>query len=246
MFNYIFNNSRKILINIFVFLSYFVYQYLFVFIMAFMNIDYFKLSINNKYLCNFIFNSIYILILLFIYRKELKEEAKDYKENYSNYIKKYFEIYLIGIILMGLSNFLLQKITPTSLSGNEEAVRKLIKLLPVYMTFSTVIFAPIIEEVIFRKIIKNIFGNNVLFVIISGLLFGLLHVTNFKDMNEIIHSIPYIIMGIDFAYIYYKTKNIFTTITFHSFHNLILLSYLSKWRGWWHRFPPEGAHHAAR
>ena len=216
MFNYIFNNSRKILINIFVFLSYFVYQYLFVFIMAFMNIDYFKLS-------NFIFNSIYILILLFIYRKELKEEAKDYKKNYSNYIKKYFEIYLIGIILMGLSNFLLQKITPTSLSGNEEAVRKLIKLLPVYMTFSTVIFAPIIEEVIFRKTIKNIFGNNVLFVIISGLLFGLLHVTNFKDMNEIIHSIPYIIMGIDFAYIYYKTKNIFTTITFHSFHNLILL-----------------------
>ena len=223
MFNYIFNNSRKILINIFVFLSYFVYQYLFVFIMAYMNINYFKLSINNKYLCNFIFNSIYILILLFIYRKELKEEAKDYKKNYSNYIKKYFEIYLIGIILMGLSNTLLQKITPTSLSGNEEAVRKLIKLLPVYMTFSTVIFAPIIEEVIFRKTIKNIFGNNVLFVIISGLLFGLLHVTNFKDMNEIIHSIPYIIMGIDFAYIYYKTKNIFTTITFHSFHNLILL-----------------------
>ena len=59
----------------------------------------------------------------------------------------------------------------------------------------------------------------------SGLIFGLIHVvgTGNEGINEILMGIPYIIMGLDFAYIYAKTKNIFTTMTLHSIHNLTLL-----------------------
>ena len=47
--------------------------------------------------------------------------------------------------------------------------------------------------------------------------------TGHEGINEILMGIPYIIMGLDFAYIYAKTKNIFTTMTLHSIHNLTLL-----------------------
>ena len=60
--------------------------------------------------------------------------------------------------------------------------------------------------------------------IISGFIFGLVH-TNITDntFNDFLVAIPYIIMGIDFSYIYSKSDNIFTTIIYHSMHNLILL-----------------------
>ena len=123
---------------------------------------------------------------------------------------------------MGISNVFLQHITHLEMSGNEESIRLLINKIPLYMAFSSIIYAPFIEEIIFRKTIKNVIKNKYIFIIISGFVFGIVHVTNYKDLSEILMSIPYIIMGIDFAYIYYKTNNIFTTMTFHLCHNLIL------------------------
>jgi membrane protease YdiL (CAAX protease family) len=91
------------------------------------------------------------------------------------------------------------------------------------MIFSSVIYAPFVEEIIFRKSIKNVIKNPYIFIIISGFLFGILHINDYKNFSEILMGIPYIIMGLDFAYIYHKTNNIFTTMTFHFCHNLILL-----------------------
>ena len=60
-------------------------------------------------------------------------------------------------------------------------------------------------------------------IILSGIIFGLAHITDPSNMTELLFSIPYIVMGIIFALIYSRTNNIFTTITFHLCHNLILL-----------------------
>ena len=118
---------------------------------------------------------------------------------------------------------IIYKITNQKLSGNEEAIRSYIKEFPLYMIFSSIIYAPFVEEIIFRKTIKDVIKNKYLFIIIAGLIFGIIHISNYRDINEIMHSISYIIMGINFAYIYYRTNNIFTTMTFHFCHNLVLL-----------------------
>ncbi len=211
---------KKIINNILIFISYFIYNFLFKLVAYSFNINYYTLDMKGKLIFSFISCTIYLLIIIFLYRKELKEEIKDFK---FKYITKYFIFYLAGIIIMALINTLLSKITNQSYSGNETLIREYIDKYPLYMFFSSVIFAPVIEEFIFRKSVKNIFKNKYLFIIISGLLFGISHITNFKDINELLFSIPYIIMGIDFAYIYHKTNNIFTTMAFHLGHNLILL-----------------------
>ena len=124
---------------------------------------------------------------------------------------------------MYISNLIITRVTNQSLSGNESITRELIDKSLIYMIFSVLIFSPIAEELIFRKALKNIFNNKFLFIIVAGLIFGLLHVTDYTKSTELLFAIPYIIMGIDFAYIYYKTNNIFTTLTLHMCHNLVLL-----------------------
>lgn len=216
---------KKIIKNLLILLSYFLYEAIVLIIINALDIDVSKLNFIQKNIYLFVIDIIYLVSLVFIYRKELKEDFKDFKENGAGYIFKYAPLYLLGVILMGITNALLVKVTGMEMSTNEQNVRTLIKYYTLYMSFSSVMYAPIVEELIFRKSIKNLFNDNVLFVLMSGLIFGLIHVvgTGNEGINEILMGIPYIIMGLDFAYIYAKTKNIFTTMTLHSIHNLTLL-----------------------
>ena len=59
-------------------------------------------------------------------------------------------------------------------------------------------------------------------IIISGLIFGLIHISGDVTINNFLMSIPYMIMGWTFGYIYYESDNIFTTMTLHFVHNTIL------------------------
>ena len=216
--------AKKIIVNFVTFFSYFVYEYLFIAIFQVFNLDFFKLNMFGRIVFLSITNLTFMIFLCFIYKKELKEDWIDFLKNKKEYLKKYVVYYMIGVILMGFSNIVIQKLTNTSISGNEEAIRSYIKSFPIYMSFTSIIYAPFVEEMIFRKSIKNIINNKYIFIVLSGVIFGALHITDYSDVNQILLGIPYIIMGLDFAYIYYKTNNIFTTMTFHIIHNFILLA----------------------
>ncbi len=213
---------KRIIKNLLVFVSYFVYEYVVIILLDYFGIDYPKLDYTKKVAIIFAINVLFMLFIFLIYKKELSKDINDFKVNYKEYLSKNIGLYLTGVLLMALSNILLQFITHLEISGNEESVRSLISRIPLFMAFSSIIYAPFVEEIIFRKIVKNIINNKYIFIIISGVIFGVLHITNYMDINEILMGIPYIIMGIDFAYIYHKTNNIFTTMTFHLCHNLIL------------------------
>ena len=203
---------NKVFFNLIIFFSYFIYNHVSILFIINMNKSNMSLILLFKDL-------VHIIFLLFIYRKELIIDLK--KINIKTVIK-HIPYYLIGI--MYCSNLLISKITNSIISTNEEIVRKSIKLMPIYMSFTTVIYAPIVEEIIFRKTFKNIFKNNYLFIIISGIIFGFVHIKLSNNINkELLMTIPYIIMGIDLSYIYYKSDNIFTTMIIHSIHNFVLL-----------------------
>lgn len=216
--------NKTIIKNSLIFLSYFFYQLLVFFIVSLFNINVKNFSFVQKNIYLFITDLIYLIILVYLYKDELKSDLSKFKKNGDKLITKYFPIYLLGVFLMGISNMIVSSITKIEISSNEEAVRTLIKFYPVYMIFSSVIYAPIVEELIFRKSIRKIFDDKVVFILISGFLFGLVHVIgSSSSLNEILMGIPYIVMGIDLAYIYYKSDNIFTTMFIHSMHNFILL-----------------------
>lgn len=75
---------------------------------------------------------------------------------------------------MMISNIIIQLIYPST-ADNEAAIQNALTIMPIYIAFSSCIFAPFAEEIIFRKSLRKVFNNDVLFIIFSGLLFGLVH-----------------------------------------------------------------------
>ncbi len=217
-------NMKKIILkNSFMFFFYFVYGIIPLTILYMLNINTNNFNNLEKNIYLISTKLIYLLFAILVYRKELKEDLIKLKGNYVNNINKFMPIYIIGVLLMAISNTIISNITGTNLSGNEITIRNSIKLFPVYMTFSTVIFAPIVEEITFRKTFKNIITNKYFFVIISGIMFGIVHASSPFGINEYLMTIPYVLMGMVLSYIYYKSDNIFISMTIHALHNLILL-----------------------
>ena len=89
-------------------------------------------------------------------------------------------------------------------------------LIPVIIT--QCILAPITEEIVFRKTIKDLIENNILYIFVSSFLFGFIHV----GFNLTPAIFTYIFTGIIFNLIYLKVKNIKPIIYGHILFNTVL------------------------
>lgn len=168
-------------------------------------------------------------VLFLIYKKEVINDFKAFTSNKGKWFFKYLGLFIGSVVVMGALNLILSKITNMTSSENEELVRELIKKLPVYMTISTIIYAPFVEEMLFRKCVRKIIAGNdklvkIAYVLISAIIFGLVHVLTLDaTFNDILMGIPYMVVGLSLGYIYVKTDNVFSTVQFHLMHNTILL-----------------------
>ncbi|MEG2311348.1 MAG: type II CAAX endopeptidase family protein [Bacilli bacterium] len=208
------------IIGLSVVLLYFIFNTFQIIPLSLMGIDYNNMRLISKVCYLLGTELLFIIILFLIYKKKLTKDFKDYISNFKPYMKKYMEYWALAFGLMIISNILIITIFPNSISANQETINSIFKTAPLYMIFSAVIFAPFVEEIVFRLSFKNIFKNNTLFIILSGLVFGLLHVVgNFNNWIDLIYIIPYSIPGIVFAYTLVKSKNIFIPISLHLFHN---------------------------
>lgn len=198
---------------------------------AIFKIDLNKLSNGMKIAYEFSCNLGFMLVIFMLYQDSIIDNLKKYLKDFKKNFKLSFSYYIVGFIIMIISNNIISIFFSEATANNEQAVRSLIDLYPLYMLFSVSIYAPFVEELIFRKSIKDIvlaFGDNkitkYLYIIISGLIFSSLHVLGTtSSFLDYLYIIPYLALGISFAALYYKTDNIFTTITMHSLHNTIAI-----------------------
>lgn len=214
----------NILLSIIIFLLYYFFPYIFDFILEILKVDLDKFSVAFIIALLVIIEVIPILFLVIIYRKDLKEEFKIHKDTFMNNLDKYIRLWIFALILMTTSNALIQLFTESEISNNEQAVRNITNLLPIYSLFTTCICAPIGEELAYRKTIGNIFTNKKLAIVMSGLIFGLAHVLGtYTGLADLLYIIPYGLFGSVFMYMYLDSKSIWTTITIHFLHNTILM-----------------------
>ena len=171
------------------------------------------------------FSTVILFFILFIiYRKDLKKDFKDFIKNKDDYLDVGIRYWIIGLIIMFVCNYILNIVLKAGGAANEKAVQTLIKSFPLIMIIDAGILAPFNEEIVFRKSIKDAVNNKWIFYILTFLLFGGAHVI--KSSNTILDYlfiIPYGALGVAFAAAYYKTKNVFTNISMHMMHNLILI-----------------------
>lgn len=217
--------NKKTLTGIGVFLLYF-------FVTELQGLPFWILKINTTTIPMFL-KMIYMLAIqillissiLYIYKKDIKKNIIDLKKNHQVYFKKYLKYWFIAIGLMMISNFIILLINPNNMANNEEAVRQMFNNTPIFTFIQAVILAPLLEELVFRKSFRYMFSNNIMFVILSGLVFGSFHVVgSFESLFDLIYIIPYSVPGLVFAYTLTKNDNIFIPIGLHFIHNGILMS----------------------
>lgn len=183
-----------------------------------------KISTTTNYILS-IYTYICLVIILFLmYRKELKIEWQRFKNHFAKNMDTAFKYYFIGLLGMMFFNIIINFVLKLGGPQNEKNVQSMIHSSLFLMLICAGLFAPIVEELIFRKSFKNVFSNKWVFVIISGLIFGGLHVIDYTFQNqlEILYILPYGILGGTFAYMDYEVDSVFPSITMHMLHNILL------------------------
>lgn len=190
-----------------------------------------ELSIGKLVIIEFIMSAIMFLFLMLLYHSFIKKDFNDFKKNLNKniiYIIKVFVIFMIvkylisvlATILMMAFGYDVSSVT----SQNQKLTEDYVRTSPALMVISAAFLVPVYEEILFRMGIKKVVGNKYLFVIISGLLFGLLHVFPLDGIPlglGVLQSVVYVTMGIFLAYSYQKTDNIFISIGLHFLNNFL-------------------------
>ena len=155
------------------------------------------------------------------------------KESYLNRpkFKKLIESVLLTFVALyfisALSNILVFILTGLEESVNQNQVIEAFNQNPILIIFTTIIYAPIVEEIVFRGAIFRGLRSKTNFIvsaIISGLLFGFIHVFdslingNFLDL---LYIFVYGALGFVFCYSYEKNHSIFASMALHFINNFI-------------------------
>lgn len=220
--NYITNS----LIGVTIVLFYFYFNDILLLFLNYIGIKPSNFSIINQVIYLLSVTIFMLFTMILIYHKEIKKDFINFKNNFKEYFSKYNKYWLIMIFLMTISSGFVSIFT-NGISQNETLIRNTMKSnIPyfIYTCISCSLIAPIMEEIVFRKSIKKIIPIKYLFIIISGIIFGSMHVLDLaENLFDYLYILPYSIPGFVLAYTYEKSNNIFVPIGIHFFHNTVLL-----------------------
>lgn len=163
--------------------------------------------------------SLALIIVLFILRKEIKKPLR--YERGSSFVQSatwaVFGIFL-ALFAQALAANIERLIGVEMGSENTQQIIRIIESFPLAILVSSVI-GPILEEIVFRKIIFGSLHKRFNFFIsalISSVIFALAHM-------EPQHLILYSAMGFTFAFLYVKTKHIMVPIFAHVAMNTLVV-----------------------
>ena len=151
-------------------------------------------------------------IFLFIYKDKLKNDLKNIRNDLNT---KNIIIIVLFLVLSFISNIILVNLLNQEASNQEIAV-SMFKSFPLLGIPAICLFAPFVEEIIYRLPYKK----NWLSIIISTIVFTFAHISNFS-LIQMFFLIPYLFLSISFSFAYFKNENIILSTTTHILNNLI-------------------------
>ena len=217
-------DKKNRLLGILAIFLYFFFSIFSGIIISSIGIDTSKLTNEGKYIISLVYELILLIIIILIHINTLKLDFKDYISKIKYYLKNYIKYWLLALVAMYIANTILFAIGG-NIAKNEQGVRELVKGNPFIMIILACIIGPMLEELIFRISIYKIIGRHKwLFIILSGLIFGSMHVLGESTtLIDYLYIIPYSIPGCFFAYSLYKSNNSCVPISLHIIHNTFAL-----------------------
>ena len=171
-----------------------------------------------------------IFVFIIFFHKIIKLDAINFKNNFL----KYLIIVVVGFVIIYLCTILMNYIyellgygeddTSSNQQGIIDALNGPTKHVVVFLT---VILAPIIEEIIFRKLFYNALKMNTklpswAIVLIIAAVFAGIHVMS--DIESLVFFPQYFVLSFIITGVYAITKeNIFASIGLHFLNNLLAI-----------------------
>ena len=168
---------------------------------------------------------IYIFLFLLVLLPNFKTIKNDFllliknKNKYFKFIIKRYIIMLIVMIIVAIPIILLNK---GNISTNQKMINIMFKKNALITILLSCIYAPFTEEGIFRLSLSKIINNKTLFIVISGFLFGTMHmIDKFTSFYDLLYIFQYASLGICLSKAYIDSDNIFVPIGMHFIQNFL-------------------------
>ncbi|WP_461202829.1 lysostaphin resistance A-like protein [Anoxybacillus sp. TBDG-1] len=164
--------------------------------------------------------SIALLLVLYFMKEDMKYSYDRHRASIGASIFWTIGGFFLALFAQGIAANIEMHVFGVEMgSENTRRIVEMVKLTPALILVTSVV-GPILEEVIFRKII---FGtlyekyNFLLSALVSSLLFAVVHL-------EFEHLLLYATMGFVFAFLYVKTKRILVPIVAHVLMNTFVVA----------------------
>ena len=176
---------------------------------------------------NFLVHLLLLFVVLFIYRNDLENYKNEFDKNKkSNILKVLFYMAIIWGVYILSNTFVNILVKNFGFNSSNGALMQLFKNAPygtMFVCFTSIVFYPIVEELVFRKSLRDVISNPILFVIISSLVNWYFQVTIINpSVNELIIALPTLLYSVVAAIIMVKKDNILYTIYPRMIYNIII------------------------
>jgi len=205
-------------------------QILYPFLFTFFLLKYLDLSLGMPILISFLSNLTGTLVAIWLLYRDIKDGWRIFKENKFGNFKLVFKHFLFILLGNLIINLIILWITgEMSSSNNQDNIMQVFDFSPYLMGIMIVGFAPVLEELVFRNtIFRRIYERFGLKtgLLISGFLFGLMHVIislASQDYMDLINIFIYVHIGVQLSLLHYKSGTIIAPITLHFINNFISL-----------------------
>ena len=214
------NLKSKLFTTLLLFLIYFVYVNIITSI--------FGNSISVVFLSEFLF----LFGIIYVFRKKIKEDYQKIREKkiWKQVLRSILFALLLFVIYVAVGAVLTSIFPEMGVDdGNTVAIYSIYNIDTIYTIFKTLIFAAVAEELLFKESIRSIIKPNVLYVIISSVIYAFVNIM-YNDLSLMItwlNMIPYLLFAILLNIIYVKNdNNICLVMMVKFFYNLIPLAVL--------------------
>ena len=214
------NLKSKLFTTLLLFLIYFVYVNIITSI--------FGNSISVVFLSEFLF----LVGIIYVFRKKIKEDYQKIREKkiWKQVLRSILFALLLFVIYVAVGAVLTSIFPEMGVDdGNTVAIYSIYNIDTIYTIFKTLIFAAVAEELLFKESIRSIIKPNVLYVIISSVIYAFVNIM-YNDLSLMItwlNMIPYLLFAILLNIIYVKNdNNICLVMMVKFFYNLIPLAVL--------------------
>ena len=182
------------------------------------------IHVENEYIAAFIECFYYLTSMVMAELVTFKERKKNYR-CFKKKTERYIVLNFTSIITCFAGQILLAIISNKVAEGSSTKQESVLGMPIGMILIMACVYSPVVEETIFRYALRKIIKNELAFILISGIVFGSVHVLSSISSHTLLevvaYGIPHLGVGLYLAYIYASTNSLETCIITHRGINLL-------------------------